>query len=132
MSSEKTLVLVDGSALAFRSFFALLTAGMRTADGTPSWAVYGFFRAIFDVLEKRRPDMMAVCFDLSGPTFRHEEYKDYKANRSAMPDDLSVQWPIIKQGIETLNIPVYELAGWEADDIIGTVAKQAGNKNMQV
>src|SRR5579885_3205538 len=106
MNSEQTLVLVDGSALAFRSFFALLTAGMRASDGTPTWAVYGFFRAVLDVLEKQRPDMMAVSFDLSAPTFRHEEYKDYKANRSEMPDDLARQWPIIKRGVQTLGIPI--------------------------
>jgi DNA polymerase-1 len=132
MEREKTLVLVDGSALAFRSFFALLTAGMRTVDGTPTWAVYGFFMALFELIEKRCPDMMAVCFDLSAPTFRHTEFKDYKATRKEMPDDLAVQWPLIKQGVEKLGIPIYELPGYEADDVIGTVAKHTAGKDMKV
>lgn len=132
MEKEKTLVLVDGSALAFRSFFALLTAGMRTVHGTPTWAVYGFFMALFELIEKRCPDMVAVCFDVSKPTFRHEEYQDYKAGRSEMPDDLSVQWPLIKQGIEKLGIPIYELPGYEADDVIGTVVKRSKDSNTKI
>jgi DNA polymerase I len=132
MEREKTLVLVDGSALAFRSFFALLTAGMRTIDGTPTWAVYGFFMALFELIEKRCPDMMAVCFDLAGPTFRHTDFKDYKATRKEMPDDLAVQWPLIKEGVEKLGIPIYELSGYEADDIIGTVAKHTAGRDMKV
>lgn len=132
MSQEKTLVLVDGSALAFRSFYALFTAGMRRGDGTPTWAVYGFFRALFDLLEQRKPEMMAVCFDLKAPTFRHKQYEAYKANRLEMPDDLAQQWPLIKAGIQAFSIPVYELSGYEADDIIGTVAKQAEQRGYKV
>ncbi|MBI4532808.1 MAG: DNA polymerase I [Candidatus Melainabacteria bacterium] len=132
MTEFKTLVLVDGSALAFRSFYALFTSGMRKSDGTPTWAVFGFFKALFDLLEKCRPEMIAVCFDLAEPTFRHVEYAEYKANRAEMPDELSQQWPIIKKGVETLGIPVYELAGYEADDVIGTIAKQATSKGMHV
>jgi DNA polymerase-1 len=132
MSQEKTLVLVDGSALAFRSFYALFTAGMRRADGSPTWAVFGFFKALFDLLERMKPDMMAVCFDLKAPTFRHAEYDQYKANRLEMPDDLSVQWPLFKEGVEALSIPIYELSGYEADDVIGTVAKKAGQLGMKV
>jgi DNA polymerase-1 len=132
MSEDKTLVLVDGSALAFRSFYALFTAGMRRSDGSPSWAVFGFFKALFDLLERQKPEMLAVCFDLAAPTFRHLEYDEYKANRSQMPDDLSVQWPLIKEGVEALSIPVYELAGYEADDLIGTVAKKAAGHGYKV
>ena len=132
MSQEKTLVLVDGSALAFRSFYALFTSGLRKRDGTATWAVYGFFKALFDLVEKQKPDMIAVCFDMAEPTFRHKEYDEYKANRTEMPDDLAVQWPIIKEGVEAFSIPVYELAGWEADDIIGTIAKKAGSLGHKV
>jgi DNA polymerase-1 len=131
-NKKKKLVLVDGSALAFRSFYALFTAGMRNAEGTPTWAVFGFLKALFEVLEKHRPDMIAVCFDLATPTFRHVEYEDYKANRDEMPDDLSAQWPIIKEGIEALGVPIYEKAGFEADDIIGTVGRDAEAHNMEV
>lgn len=109
--TNNTLYLVDGSSLAYRSFFALLTTGMRNASGIPTWAVYGFFSAIFDLIEKRNPHSLAVCFDLSGPTFRHEEFVEYKANRKEMPDDLSIQWPLIKEGVEALQIPIFELAG---------------------
>ncbi len=132
MAYAKTLVLVDGSSLAFRSFYALFTAGMRKADGTPTWAVYGFFKALFDLLEQRAPDMMAVCFDVKAPTFRHAEYEKYKANRQEMPDDLACQWPVIKEGVEALSIPVYEMAGFEADDIIGTVAVEASRRGFNV
>lgn len=132
MSEKGTLVLVDGSSLAFRAFFALATSNLRSADGTPTWAVLGFFNSLFDLIEKYAPQMMAVCFDLSGPTFRHIEFEEYKAHRDEMPDDLRVQWPIIKAGIQALSIPLYELAGYEADDIIGTVAKQAEDRDLPV
>lgn len=129
--TNNTLYLVDGSSLAYRSFFALLTTGMRNASGIPTWAVYGFFSAIFDLIEKRNPHSLAVCFDLSGPTFRHEEFVEYKANRKEMPDDLTIQWPLIKEGVQALNIPIFEMAGWEADDLIGTVAKRAEKSDLK-
>lgn len=132
MTQEKTLVLVDGSALAFRSFYALMTAGMRTSGGISSWAVYGFFKALFDLLERDGPEMMAVCFDLAAPTFRHVEYDKYKANRLKMPDELASQWPLIKRGVEVLSIPVLELEGFEADDVIGTIAKHASASGHKV
>lgn len=131
-STAETLVLVDGSALAFRSFYALFTSGMRRSDGTATWAVYGFLNSIFDLLETRKPDMVAVCFDLAEPTFRHKEYEDYKANRAEMPDDLATQWPMIKEAVEYLDIPILEKAGFEADDIIGTLARIAEQKKMNV
>ena len=128
----KTLVLVDGSSLAFRSFYAMFKSGLRAKDGTPTGAVHGFFASLFDLIEKQKPDMLAVCFDLSDPTFRHEEFESYKANRAEMPDELAQQWPIIKEGVQKLEIPLYELSGYEADDVIGTVAKQAEAKGMRV
>jgi DNA polymerase I len=130
--SGKRLVLVDGSSLAFRSFFALFTSGLRTKSGTPTWAVLGFFNSLFDLIERYTPEMLAVCFDLKAPTFRHEEFAEYKANRNEMPDDLAVQWPLLKQGVEVLGLPIYELAGYEADDVIGTLARIAENSDMQV
>lgn len=130
MPENNTLFLVDGSSLAFRSYYALLTTGMRNAEGKPTQAVYGFFSSLFDLIEKRSPHSMAVCFDLSEPTFRHEQFEEYKANREEMPDDLAEQWPIIKEAVEALAIPVYELSGWEADDVIGTVAKKAKERSL--
>ncbi len=132
MKPGETLVLVDGSSLAFRSFFALFKSGLRRQDGRPTWAVYGFFNSLFDVIEKQRPHGLAVCFDLAGPTFREKEFADYKANRSEMPDDLAVQWPLIKDAVQFLGIPLYELEGFEADDVIGTVTKLAVEKGIKV
>lgn len=132
MSNKETLVLVDGSSLAFRSFFALLTTGLRTKTGVPTWAILGFFNSLFDLFERTSPNCVAVCFDLSAPTFRHVEYDQYKAHRDAMPDDLAVQWPFIKEGIKALGIPIYEVAGYEADDIIGTVALRAKAEGRKV
>jgi DNA polymerase I len=123
---------VDGSSLAFRSFFALFTTGLRTKSGTPTWAILGFFNSLFELIERYQPEMIAVCFDRSEPTFRHEEFADYKANRSEMPDDLSAQWPLIKEGISKMELPVYELAGYEADDVIGTLARKAEEEGIEV
>lgn len=132
MNSGKTLVLVDGSSLAFRSFFALFTTGLRTKSGVPTWAILGFFNSLFELIEKYKPEMLAVCFDMAAPTFRHKEFEDYKANRAEMPDDLAVQWPILKEGVAALGLPVYELAGYEADDIIGSLARLAESKQIKV
>jgi DNA polymerase-1 len=132
MTENNSIYLVDGSSLAFRSFFALITSGLRRSDGTPTWAIIGFYNALFELIEKRSPHCLAISFDLPAPTFRHEEFADYKANRLEMPDDLSVQWPLIKRGIEVLGIPNYELAGYEADDVIGTIAKDAEKRGMHV
>ncbi|PWU00247.1 MAG: DNA polymerase I [Candidatus Melainabacteria bacterium] len=132
MEKNKTLVLVDGSSLAFRSFFALFTTGLRTKGGEPTWAILGFFNSLFELIEKYKPEMLAVCFDLSAPTFRHEEFKDYKAHRTEMPDDLKPQWERIKQGVQVLGLPVYEVERYEADDLIGTIARQAEGRGMDV
>ena len=132
MYKDKTLVLVDGSSLAFRSFFALFTTGLRTKEGVPTWAILGFFNSLFELIEKHSPDMLAVSFDMAAPTFRHLEFEDYKAHRPDMPDDLSVQWPILKEGVKTLGLPVYELEGFEADDVIGSLARLAEDKQINV
>ncbi len=132
MQEDNTLVLIDGSSLAFRSFFALFTSGLRTKTGLPTWAILGFFNSLFELIERYKPRMLAVTFDMAAPTFRHIEFEDYKANRAEMPDDLSVQWPLIKEGVKRLGLPVYELAGYEADDVIGTIARDAEGKGFDV
>ncbi len=132
MSDKESLILVDGSSLAFRSFYALLTTGLRTQTNVPTWAVLGFFNSLFDMIDKKTPTCMAVCFDVAGPTFRHEQFVEYKAHRPEMPDDLACQWPLIKQGVRVLGIPVLELTGFEADDIIGTVAVKAVSEGLSV
>ncbi len=132
MAEKETLVLVDGSSLAFRMFYALFSMGLRSSTGVPTGALYGFFNAIFDLIEKHNPSMLAVAFDREEPTFRKEEYAEYKAHRLEMPDDLAKQWPLIKEGVQMLGLPLYELPGFEADDVIGTVAKDAERRGIQV
>lgn len=132
MAEKETLVLVDGSSLAFRMFYALFSMGLRSSTGVPTGALYGFFNAIFDLIEKHKPAMLAVCFDRDEVTFRKEQYEEYKANRQEMPDDLKKQWPLIKEGVQMLGIPLYELPGFEADDVIGTVAKDAEKRGIRV
>lgn len=123
----KTLILIDGHALAFRQYYALERSNMQTSDGTPTWAVYGFFKAIFDLLKNKelKADAIAVAFDVSHKTFRTETYADYKCNRSAMPDPMRLQMGLIFEGLKAFNIPIYTKEGFEADDVIGTISKEA-------
>lgn len=127
MGKQKTLILIDGHALAFRQYFALERTNMKTTNGTPSWAVYGFFKAIFDLLKNPdlKADAIAVAFDVSHHTFRTEKYADYKSNREAMPDMMRPQMEIIYEGLRAFSIPVYTKEGYEADDVIGSISKQA-------
>ena len=118
------LALVDGHAVAFRAFHALRDANLRTSDGEPTYAVYGFWSIVLTTLQKLQPEFVAVSFDV-GRTFRHEEYVDYKAGRAETPDEFRVQLTRIKQIVEALNIPIYTSAGFEADDVIGTLATGA-------
>lgn len=132
---QKTLILIDGHALAFRQYFALERTGMKTSDGTPTWAVYGFFKSIFDLLKNNdiKPDAIAVAFDVGRQTFRVEKYHEYKANREAMPDPLRTQLGLIVDGLKAFNIPIYTKEGFEADDVIGTITAKAaklGHKNL--
>ena len=133
--AQKTLLLIDGHALAFRMFFALERTNMQTTEHTPTWAVYGFFKAIFDLLKQNnglgniKPDSIAVAFDVSRKTFRLEKYEGYKANRETMPDSLRPQFGLIMEGLNALTIPIYTKEGFEGDDIIGTIAKKATELN---
>ncbi len=127
MGNNKTLILIDGHALAFRQYYALERTNMRTSDGTPTWAVYGFFKAVFDLLKNKdlNAEAIAVAFDVSHHTFRTETYSDYKCNREAMPDNMQIQMDLIYDGLKAFNIPVYTKKGFEADDVIGTISKKA-------
>lgn len=122
---SKTLILIDGHALAYRQFFALERTGMKNSDSQPTWAVYGFFKAVFDLLLKIHPDFIAVAFDVGRRTFRTEKFEEYKANREAMPDTLRSQIGIICEGLNAFDIPMITKEGFEADDIIGTISKMA-------
>ena len=130
-TEQKTLLLIDGHALAFRMYFALERTNMQTTEHTPTWAVYGFFKAIFDLLRQNngldniKPDSIAVAFDVSRHTFRLEKYEGYKANRESMPDNMRPQLGLIMEGLKALNIPIYTKDRFEGDDIIGTISKKA-------
>jgi len=121
----KKLVLVDGHALAYRAFFALPIDAFSTARGELTNAVYGFTLMLLRALEQEKPDYIAVAFDAGKETFRHQEFKEYKAQRARMPEEMRDQMARIVEVIEALGIPIFEVEGYEADDLIGTLSKQA-------
>lgn len=125
-----TLVLIDGHALAYRMFFALPVQGFQTRAGEPTNAVYGFARTLLDLMDEQ-PDYLAVTFD-QGLSGRGELYPDYKGTREKMPDDLRVQLDRIRAVVSAFNIPILELPGYEADDVIGSVAPQAEAEGVDV
>ncbi len=130
---NKTLLLIDGSNLAFRMFFALEMSNLRDSQGNPTWAVYGTLKALFDVIKFAKPSSAAVAFDLPEPTYRHEVFSEYKANRpDEMPEDLQPQWSLIKEAFSRFHIPVLEEPGFEADDMIGIMAKKAEQEGYKV
>ena len=124
-SNRKRLFLLDGMALAYRAHFALIRSPRFTSGGQCTSAVFGMLGAITDVLNKEKPTHLACAFDTPEPTARHRAYPEYKAQRDAMPEDLSSQLPLIDQLLQALNIPIIRMPGYEADDIIGTLAHQA-------
>jgi DNA polymerase-1 len=129
MANEK-LVLIDGHALAYRAYHALRPDTFSTRLGEPTNAVYGFTSMLLAVLRDEQPDYIAVTFDV-GRTFRHDEYPEYKAHRAAMPDDLATQLQRINQVVEAFNIPVFTAQGYEADDVLGTLACQAAQQGAE-
>jgi len=125
-----SLVLVDGNSLLYRAFFAL--PPLTNAEGEVTNAAYGFTTMLLKVLDEEQPDMVAVAFDLPGPTFRHELFEDYKATRRAMPDELSPQFDMVREILDALHIPSFVLEGFEADDIIGALASRAAEAGDRV
>ena len=114
------LMVIDGNSLINRAFYGIRM--LTTRDGTPTNAVYGFVNILNKLLEEDKPDALCVTFDRKAPTFRHLAYEGYKAQRKGMPDELAAQLPILKDVLRAMNIPTYEMDGWEADDLIGTIA----------
>ena len=114
------LMVIDGNSIINRAFFGIRM--LTTRDGTPTNAVYGFLNILLKLLEEENPDALCVTFDRKAPTFRHLAYEGYKAQRKGMPDELAAQLPLLKEVLEAMNIPRYELDGWEADDLIGTIS----------
>ena len=130
--SEKKIFLLDGHALVYRAHYSFITRPLVNSKGMDVSAVTGFTRYLWSILKNQKPSHIAVSFDLKGPTFRHEMYKEYKANREAQPEPISIAIPYIKKIIEAFNIPVVTMQGFEADDVIGTLAKQAEKEGFKV
>lgn len=126
----KKLYLIDGMSLVFRAYHAMHGARLITPSGDPSGAVFGFVNIITSFLERENPEYLAVVFDTKEPTFRHEMYKEYKANRDAFPEELVPQLASIKELLDHLSIKRIEMPGYEADDVIGTLAKRAAEENI--
>jgi DNA polymerase-1 len=130
MESDKIVYLIDGTAYIHRAYHAI--RGLTNSKGLPTNAVFGFTRILLKLMEDRRPNYVAMVFDSKGPTFRHKIYTPYKANRPPMPEDMAVQIPYIKEVVEAFNLPVIEMSGFEADDLIGTLARMAEKKGYSV
>ncbi|MCL2366932.1 MAG: DNA polymerase I [Oscillospiraceae bacterium] len=121
------LLAIDGNSLVNRAFYGV--RHLSASDGTPTNAVYGFISILQKLIGEDPPDALCVTFDTPVPTFRHEQYDGYKATRSEMPGELAVQMPILKDVLDAMNIRRYELAGWEADDLLGAIAKNCEAEN---
>lgn len=131
-STGRRLLLLDGHSLAYRAFFALPAENFRTGTGQTTNAVYGFTSMLINLLRDEQPTHLAVCFDVSRQTFRSERYTEYKANRTSTPDDFRGQVDLIKEVLRALAIPEFGVAGYEADDLIATLATQAEADGYQV
>ena len=123
------LMVIDGNSIVNRAFYGVRM--LNTKDGTPTNAVFGFLNILQKLMSDVSPDALCVTFDLKAPTFRHLKYDGYKAQRKGMPEELAVQMPILKEVLEAMNIPRYELEGWEADDLIGTIAAKCNEKGWE-
>ena len=127
----KRLFLLDGMALVYRAHFALIARPIFTSKGVNSSALYGFTQTLLEILSKQQPTHIAVAFDTEAPTPRHTIYPDYKATRQAMPEDLSAALPHVRRMLEAFHVPILECDGYEADDIIGTLARRAEKEGFQ-
>ena len=130
MQQEKTLYLIDGTAYIYRAYHAI--RDLANSKGLPTNAVFGFTRMLLKLIEDHAPEYAAMFFDAKGPTFRHEIYEAYKANRPPMPEDMAVQIPYIKEVTAGFNLPIFEEPGFEADDLIGTYARLGENAGFTV
>ena len=130
MEKKKTIYLIDGTAYIYRAYHAI--RGLSNSRGLPTNAIFGFTRMLMKLMEDRSPEYVAMFFDAKGPTFRHEMYKDYKANRPPMPEDMAVQLPYIKKVTAAFNLPIIEMPGFEADDLIGTTARLAEKEGYSI
>ena len=129
---NKTLYLIDGYAMLYRSHFALIRNPLINSKGMHTSALFGFINQILKLINNDKPDLMVAAFDTSKKTFRHEKYPDYKATREKMPDEMIGQLPYLWKILESMGIPTLEKPGFEADDIIGTLASMASKENLEV
>jgi len=129
---DKKLFLLDAYALIYRAYFAFIKTPRYNSKGLNTSAILGFTNTLMEILEKEKPTHIAVCFDPKGKTFRHERYEPYKAQRPPMPDDLRASIPYIKKLLEALNIPEITVEGFEADDVVGTLAKRGEKEGFTV
>lgn len=131
MVEQRKLFLIDAYAMIYRAYYALLRTPRTTSTGLNTSAIFGFCNTLSEVLRKENPEYIAVCFDPPhGATFRHEKYPDYKAGRDKQPEDITTAIPYIKRILDALRIPVVECAGYEADDVIGTLARRAAEEGF--
>ena len=121
------LMILDGNSIVNRAYYGV--GYLSSRSGQPTGAIYGFLNILQSLMEEEKPDALVVAFDEKGPTFRHTAYDQYKANRSPMPEDLASQMPILKDVLSAMNVPMYALSGWEADDILGTAGRICGENN---
>ncbi|MGQ7946299.1 DNA polymerase I [Flavobacterium sp. WC2509] len=132
MSAQKRLYLLDAYALIFRGYFAFIKNPRINSKGMDTSAIMGFMNALMDVIKREKPDHLAVAFDKGGSTYRYEMYQEYKANRDETPEAIKIAVPYIQELLRAMHIPIIEVAGFEADDLIGTIAKQAEKENYKV
>ena len=121
-------MMIDGNSIVNRAFYGVPL--LTNAEGIYTNAIYGFMNILFKLLEEEKPDYLAVAFDLHEPTFRHKMYTDYKGTRKGMPEELRQQMPLLKQLLQAMHIKQYEVAGYEADDILGTLSQKAEQAGM--
>ncbi|HLW79085.1 MAG TPA: hypothetical protein VKU44_05735, partial [Terriglobia bacterium] len=126
------LFLVDAMSLVFRAFFAPMQTALVSPTGIPTKAVYIFVRTLRKIMKDHPPTHLAVVFDLAAPTFRDRLFETYKANRPAFPEDLTVQLPYVRRFCRALGLPILEREGFEADDVIGTLARQGEAQGLEV
>jgi len=127
---KRRCFLIDGNSFCYRAYYAV--RHLSNSKGQATNAIFGFITMIKKIIKDENPDMLAIAFDLKGPTFRHKRFKDYKVTRKPMPDDLISQMPYIKEIVKAYNIPIFELEGYEADDILGTLAEKAKSSNKNI
>ena len=132
MSAQKRLYLLDAYALIFRGYFAFIKNPRINSKGMDTSAIMGFMNALMDVIKRDKPDHLAVAFDKGGSTYRYEMYQEYKAHRDETPEAIKIAVPYIQELLKAMHIPIIEVPGFEADDLIGTLAKQAEKENFQV